>query len=305
MSETARRILSAAILVPAFLFCFYYTGWFYIQLYLFCSGAVYIGIKEFYRFADRGDDGKPFGRIGILYGLILYTIFFLQFLQVQTHNPLPDNIRLFLNTYVPHNANILLPIIMVMFIHIYILQILTRQLDGAIFSTSATISGVIYLSVPSGYFLKIVSLENGIYYIWIVAGLTFLTDTGAYFGGRWFGRHPAGLKISPKKTWEGYITGLITALIYTLAVNLVWEKVTGKPGSFGYLELVFITPVLSLISVAGDLAESAMKRDAKMKDSAGTIPGHGGLLDLCDAIFFTVPVAYFYLSIKQALGVMI
>ncbi len=305
MSETARRILSAAILVPAFLFCFYYTGWFYVQLYVFCLGAVYIGIKEFYSFADRGDDGKPFVRIGILYGLVLYTIFFLQFLQVQTHNPLPENIRLFLNTYVPHNSNILLPVIMVMFIHIYILQILTRQLDGAIFSTSATIAGAIYLSVPNGYFLKIVSLENGIYYIWIVAGLTFLTDTGAYFGGRWFGRHPAGLKISPKKTWEGYITGLITALVYTLVVNLVWEKVTGKPGSFGYLELVFITPILSLISVAGDLAESAMKRDAKMKDSAGTIPGHGGLLDLGDAVFFTVPAAYFYLSIKQALGAMI
>lgn len=305
MSETARRILSAGVLVPVFLFCFYYTGWYYFQLYVFCSAAIYIGLKEFYRLANKEEEGKPFVKFGMGTALLLFTIAYLQFVQVQTHNPLPHEYASFLARFFPPQNNILFPIIFLLFIGVYFLQILTRPLEGALFSTSTTIAGVIYLAIPSIYFLKLIALEQGIYYVWIVSGLTFLTDAGAYFGGRWFGRHPAGLKISPKKTWEGYITGIITALVYTYTVTFFWKPATGIEPAFGYLELAFFTPLFSFITIIGDLAESAMKRDAKIKDSASVVPGHGGLLDLGDAIFFTVPCAYFYLSIKEVLGFMI
>lgn len=300
MSETARRILSSAILVPLFLFSFYYPDWYYIQLYLLCGAAIYLGMHEFYAFANKGDEGKPFIKTGIFYAFLIFSAYYIFLLSHQTKVPVPNELKKFLEMFSGKDA--VPAIIMTAFIHIYILQILFRQLDGAIYSTSSTIAGMLYLSIPCGHFLKLVSLENGIYYIWIVAGLTFITDAGAYFGGRWFGRHPAGLKISPKKTWEGYVTGLITSLIFTLTVNYFWPRVTGKPTPMGYLELVLFTPVMSIISVAGDLSESAMKRDAKMKDSASVIPGHGGLLDLADAVFFTVPASYIYISIKEALG---
>jgi phosphatidate cytidylyltransferase len=305
MGETTRRLLSAVIMVPSFMFAFYYSGWYYLQLFIFCAIPIYIGIKEFYSFSNRGDEGKPFSRIGIFYGILLYALAFLQFVQIQKHNPLPAEYLASIGRFVPAEADLLLPVFFIFFIHVYVLQILTRPLDGAIFSTSATIAGVMYLVIPNVYFLKMVSLEKGIYYIWIVAGLTFITDAGAYFGGRWFGRHPAGLKISPKKTWEGYITGIITALIFTLSVTYFWESLGGSKPGFGYLELLVFTPIFSLISIAGDLSESAMKRDAKMKDSASVIPGHGGLLDLGDAVFFTVPCAYFYLSAKLSMGFVI
>jgi phosphatidate cytidylyltransferase len=302
MSETTRRILSAAILVPLFLFSFYYSGWYYIQLFVFCCIPIYLGIKEFYSFSNREDEGKPFQKTGFFYGILMYLVAYLQFIQTQTHNPLPRDISLTLSKIIPPDINILFPILFLLFVHVYLLQILTRPLEGAIFSTSSTIAGVIYLVIPNVYFLKVIALERGIYYIWIVAGLTFLTDAGAYFGGRWFGRHPAGLKISPKKTWEGYITGIITALVYTFSVTYFWRPVTGQDPGFSYFELLLFTPLFSLISVIGDLAESAMKRDARVKDSASVIPGHGGLLDLGDAIFFTMPCAYFYLSLKLHLG---
>ncbi|MCB1178079.1 MAG: phosphatidate cytidylyltransferase, partial [Leptospiraceae bacterium] len=134
MNETAKRILSSVIIVPIFLFCFYFSGWYYIQLYLFCLAAIIIGIKEFYSFSDRGDDGKPFSKLGLFYGFLIYTVFYLQFLQTQVHNPLPESAKTILMQLFNHNNDIILPIIMVMFIHIYVIQILTRQLDGAIFS---------------------------------------------------------------------------------------------------------------------------------------------------------------------------
>ncbi|MDX1961373.1 MAG: phosphatidate cytidylyltransferase [Leptospiraceae bacterium] len=301
MGETTRRILSSAVLVPLFIFVINYTGLFFLQLYIFLLVGVYIGLSEFYAFSNRGEEGRPFTKTGHLFAFIILTIFYLNMLATQTKVVVPEqlaNVSRYFSVY----GEWILPIFLVLFIICYINQILTRPLEGAIFSTSATIAGVLYLVLPFGLFMKLVSLKAGIYYIWIVAGLTFLTDAGAYFGGRWFGRHPAGLKISPKKTWEGYVTGLITSVVYTVVVNQFWEQATGDKPILGFAELIPLTIILSFVSVAGDLAESAMKRDAKLKDSASVIPGHGGLLDLADAMMFTLPCFYFYLFIKQTLG---
>jgi phosphatidate cytidylyltransferase len=161
---------------------------------------------------------------------------------------------------------------------------------------------VIYLAIPLGHFLKLLGLQNGVYYIYIVCGLTMITDAGAYFGGRLFGRHPAGLKISPKKTIEGYVTGIVTSILYCLIINAIWTYSLGKTPAFGTIETIVFGFIFSVISVAGDLSESAMKRDAHTKDSAGTIPGHGGVLDLADALLFTIPMCYVYLVLKEMAG---
>lgn len=130
-----------------------------------------------------------------------------------------------------------------------------------------------------------------------------MTDAGAYFGGRWFGSHPAGLAISPKKTWEGYVTGIFTAIGSVFIFNIIWEYSTGTSAAVKGLEVFLISAILSFVSVIGDLLESAMKRDAKIKDSGSLIPGHGGILDLADALLITIPILYYYLQIKGNLGV--
>ena len=302
MGETAKRLLSAGILVPLFLFSFHYPGWYYIQLYFLGVGVIYLGVKEFCSFSDRGDEGKPFEKIAIFYGILFFTVSYLQFIQTQPHNPIPEEWKTFLGKLIHPEYNLTVPILLTLFIHAFVLQLISRPLEGAIHSVSTTVIASIYLGITNAHFFKILNFEHGAYYVWMIAGTVFITDAGAYFGGRWFGRHPAGLKISPKKTWEGYITGIITSLIFTICVNLVYEKFISSTLPFSYGELFLFTPLFSVISVIGDLSESAMKRDAKMKDSASVVPGHGGLLDLADAILVVMPFSYYYLSTKIALG---
>jgi phosphatidate cytidylyltransferase len=148
--------------------------------------------------------------------------------------------------------------------------------------------------------------DRGVFYLLFVVLGTTMTDIGAYFVGKFFGRHNAGLKVSPKKTYEGYAGGLVAAAVsLVLYIQIVPGLMgLGYPESFpGILETVVISLLLSFASIAGDLSESALKRDAKIKDSASLIPGHGGFLDLADALFFTVPLFYYYLTIRQSLGI--
>jgi phosphatidate cytidylyltransferase len=302
MKETIMRILSAAILLPIFIFSFQYSAFlYYIPLFLLGLTVIYLGLIEFYKLSDRGDEGRPFRTTGFILALIIFTIYYFNLLLRQNQIEVPywlANSGRFLKA---DYELVVLAVFLVTFFS-FVWQILHRPLDGAIFSVSTTILGVIYLAIPLGHFLKLLSLPFGIYYIYIVCGLTMITDAGAYFGGRLFGRHPAGLKISPKKTIEGYVTGIITAIIYCLIINAVWIHMLGKTPAFGTIETILFGFVFSIISVAGDLSESAMKRDAHTKDSAGTIPGHGGVLDLADALLFTIPTAYVYLVFKEMAG---
>lgn len=302
MGETTKRLLSAGILVPLFLFCFHYSGWYYIQLYLLGMGIIYLGVREFCSFSDKGDDGRPFEKLSIFYAIVFFTVYYLQFVQSQPHNPLPENWKNILGKIIHPEYNIITPLVFILFIHAFVLQLVFRPLEGAIHSVSTTVIGAIYLGVTNGHFFKLIQFEHGAYYVWMIAGTVFITDAGAYFGGRWFGRHPAGLKISPKKTWEGYITGILTSLLFTICVNLFYERFIDPSPAFSYLELFFFTPLFSVVSVIGDLSESAMKRDAKMKDSASVVPGHGGVLDLADALLVVMPFSYFYLSTKLFFG---
>jgi phosphatidate cytidylyltransferase len=301
MGETLKRLISAMILVPLLVFCIHYPGWYYLQLYALGFVLIYLGIAEYYKFSNRGDEGKPFHKIGLFYTILIFTIYYLQLLYTQDRIALPEQILNYKQYFISANS-LVVPVLVILFVHSFVIQILSRPLDGAIYSVSSTISGVIYLGITTGSFLVLLSLKNGVFYIWLIAGLTFLTDGGAYFGGRFLGRHPAGLKISPKKTWEGYITGLLTAIVYTISLKYVWFSLFQEEIPMSTFELLIFSPIYAVISVIGDLAESSMKRDAKMKDSDSVIPGHGGVLDLADAVLITIPFGYYYLVLKELMG---
>ncbi len=302
MKETLMRILSAIILLPMYIYSFQYSeGLFFLPLYLMGVVIIHLGLKEIYALSNREEEGKPFLGTGFFLAQVIYIIYYFNFLFRQSKFEVPFFIGNIAKYFQADYELVTICIFLVIFFSL-INQILKRPLDGAIFSVATTVLGVIYVSIPIGHFFKILALKNGIYYVYILTGLTMMTDVGAYFGGRLFGRHPAGLKISPKKTLEGYATGIISAVIYCLAINFIWVKVWKDTPSFGTIETILFAMVFSVISVAGDLSESAMKRDAKIKDSAGTIPGHGGVLDLSDALLFTIPLCYIYLIVKEMLG---
>ncbi|EKO68953.1 phosphatidate cytidylyltransferase [Leptospira interrogans] len=302
MGETSKRLASAAVLILFYLFMIFYSGFYYLQTYLILLLGGAIGIKEFYNLSDRGEDGRPFRGTGVFFMLLVISFYYFRFLGSQNQFEAPlfflQNIKYFIPPFDPVPVAFLL-----LFIVTFTLQITKRPLDGAIFSVSSTFLGVFYVAVPLGHFLLLLGMAQGIYYIVFVSVVTFLTDAGAYFGGRWFGRHPAGLAISPKKTWEGYVTGIFTAIGSVFIFNIIWEYSTGTLAAVRGLEVFLISAILSFVSVIGDLLESAMKRDAKIKDSGSLIPGHGGILDLADALLITIPVLYYYLQIKGNLGV--
>lgn len=302
MGETSKRLASAAVLILFYLFMIFYPGFYYLQTYLILLLGGAIGIKEFYNLSDRGEDGRPFRGTGVFFMLLVISFYYFRFLGSQNQFEAPlfflQNIKYFIPPFDPVPVAFLL-----LFIVTFTLQITRRPLDGAIFSVSSTFLGVFYVAVPLGHFLLLLGMAQGIYYIVFVSVVTFLTDAGAYFGGRWFGRHPAGLAISPKKTWEGYVTGIFTAIGSVFIFNIIWEYSTGTLAAVRGLEVFLISAILSFVSVIGDLLESAMKRDAKIKDSGSLIPGHGGILDLADALLITIPILYYYLQIKGNLGV--
>lgn len=156
------------------------------------------------------------------------------------------------------------------------------------FAKAFNLLGVLYVAVPFS-FLVLVREQYGM--VWTVFGLmiTWLTDTGAYFGGSRYGKHKLAPHISPNKTVEGALCGLLSAVLGSVAFALS----SGKSS----IRLVFFAIVLSLCGQMGDLVESALKRERAVKDSGSLLPGHGGILDRFDSLAFVFPMLFLLLRL--------
>jgi phosphatidate cytidylyltransferase len=118
-------------------------------------------------------------------------------------------------------------------------------------------------------------------------------DVGAYFTGRFLGRHRATPVLSPKKTWEGFAGGLLASVATALVIHRIGPVFPG--GDLAWLSAVAFGLVVGLTGIAGDLAESLVKRDCQRKDASQVVPGFGGVLDVVDSIVFAAPVVYWWL----------
>jgi phosphatidate cytidylyltransferase len=134
--------------------------------------------------------------------------------------------------------------------------------------------------------------------------LVWMNDMGAFFTGRAFGRRKLAPGLSPSKTIEGAIGGVAWALAASVAFKALGDA-SGLWYTLDWLHACTFALVVACCGQLGDLAESAMKRDAGIKDAGWILPGHGGILDRFDSFFFAAPVAYYYLIlIVPGLGVM-
>ncbi|MGQ0814339.1 MAG: phosphatidate cytidylyltransferase [Gemmatimonadota bacterium] len=130
--------------------------------------------------------------------------------------------------------------------------------------------------------------------------VTWINDTFAYFGGRRFGRHKLIPRVSPGKTIEGTIWGLVGAILTSIFfATVIFSDWLGMP--VGIIAAVIGGVLISAGAVLGDLAESRLKREAGVKDSGSLLPGHGGVLDRFDALYFTIPIAYWFLFVVMRL----
>lgn len=131
-------------------------------------------------------------------------------------------------------------------------------------------------------------VNDGLGYVIFLFIVVLLTDIGGYYFGRNFGKHKLAPVISPNKTIEGSIGGVFSALVGALIVGHFINLPLHHTLIAGFL--------LTTFAQLGDLSESLMKRDAGVKDSGDSLPGHGGFLDRTDSFLFTIPVAYYYFN---------
>lgn len=137
--------------------------------------------------------------------------------------------------------------------------------------------------------------SEAILYILLGCGCGWLTDSGAYFSGKFFGKRKLAPLISPKKTVEGAIGGVIICVIFSIILAFVSGLITqylGYSMTINYLFLIIVTIICSIVGMFGDLSASIIKRQFNIKDFGSIMPGHGGILDRFDSVMFAVPVFY-------------
>ncbi len=131
---------------------------------------------------------------------------------------------------------------------------------------------------------------NGLFYLIIVCIAAWGCDTGAYFSGYFFGKHKMAPEISPKKTVEGAVGGIVIVELLMLGACLVFNEITGN--TVNLITILCATPFLALAGMMGDLVFSYIKRDCGIKDYGKLMPGHGGVLDRFDSIAVVAPLMY-------------
>jgi phosphatidate cytidylyltransferase len=275
MSNLSKRLLTAAIVIPVLILLFYLGGlWFFALIEI----VIYIGVAEYYRMIETKGllPQRWVGTIAALglgliafFGTDLYTALFMT----------------------------------VAVLAILSFQLTRLDIQSAITGSAATVTGVVYVGwllshaiLLRNWPLEPGSPDLGFFFVILVIATTFLADAGAFFAGRYLGRHKLWPRISPGKTWEGAAGGVVVGTLGTVATKLVfdaWIFETGMP----VIHCLILGVILCVVSIFGDLTESMLKRDAGIKDSGTIVPGHGGILDRLDSLLFTIPTTYYYLKI--------
>jgi phosphatidate cytidylyltransferase len=264
------RIITALIVLPV-LIASILIPWLAPLFVALALAAMALGLYEFWLLAKRRGL-KPDVVVGFAGAAALFTVFYFD---------RPYEVPLLLLLILPG---------------LTIAALAAAMLRGAPFenmiaSVGATLLGVMYVAFLGGH---LVAVRMGFeqpraahllsFFFLVIMG----SDTGAYYTGRAFGRHKLAPNISPGKTWEGAIGGMLASLLMALLAHY-WF--------FPEVPLKLALPLsalMNILGVLGDLTESALKRGAGAKDAAQILPGHGGLLDRLDSLLFNAPVLYYF-----------
>lgn len=195
-------------------------------------------------------------------------------------------VRYFANTETYIMLTITLTIIGILFVYVFTFpKYEANQIMATIFS-------FIYAPIMLAYLYLTRNLENGIYIVWLIFISSWVCDTCAYFVGVTIGKHKMAPILSPKKSSEGAVGGVVGAAAAGAIYAIVLNNMGIVMGN-----IIWVFPVISgvgaLISMVGDLAASAIKRNFDIKDYGTLIPGHGGIMDRFDSVVFTAPMIYY------------
>lgn len=160
-----------------------------------------------------------------------------------------------------------------------------------------TFLGIFYVAVPFAL-LNVAVFNNNEYNFQIIFGSLFIlwaSDTGAYFAGTYFGKRKLFERISPKKSWEGFVGGAMLALIFAYGLSQFFH-------SLSIFQWIIVGLIIIVGGTFGDLVESLLKRSIEIKDSGSTLPGHGGFLDRFDGLLISAPFIAAYLEVFCQVG---
>lgn len=179
-----------------------------------------------------------------------------------------------------------------------------KETSEALFHVAVEFFGVCYVSVPLSFMLAILypmsvsgTSWDGKWWLAYLILVTKVTDVGAYFVGRLFGKHKLAPMLSPKKTVEGAIAGLVCAVVMSVGIGFIGYWVGSPLFHLPFFSAIILGFCMGVVGQVGDLAESLLKRDAVVKDS-NALPGLGGILDMVDSLLLTAPIVYFYLQLQ-------
>ena len=168
------------------------------------------------------------------------------------------------------------------------------NIEDALPSSAVSVFATMYVGMLAGSMIRLrADFVDGPKLVYFLVLVVWLGDTGAYYTGKKFGRRKLSPRISPKKTVEGLIGGILASVITAAVIHFTFFS------RFPLIPAMLMGIVLSVSGVIGDLAESMWKRSAAVKDSGTLIPGHGGFLDRFDSVLFTAPILYVYWALSQ------
>jgi phosphatidate cytidylyltransferase len=262
LSNLQQRIIAALIAVPGLLFCVLYSDYTFLVLFLVIGALAQL---EFYKLVGSISDNLPLTFYGTFCGIVMHVLAF--FIEK--------------GDLAYQYYYVLSPLLtFVFFIKLY------KSKDEKPFKNIAyTFLGIIYVALPFTLFTVLAFIKNDTYDPNIVLGCLFLlwsSDSGAYFAGTKFGKTKLFERVSPKKSWEGSIGGLITAMVVATIISKYYTN-------YSPFQWYAIGVIIVVAGTYGDLVESLFKRSINIKDSADTIPGHGGFLDRFDGLLLSIP----------------
>jgi len=283
-SNLALRLVTAALLVPAIIYTIWVGGLLYLGVIM---TIVLLALREFYRLIeDKG--AHPLVGFGLAAGVAIPVVAYVG------------------NEY---HATILMTATL---LAVMVAQVGKAQITEALASISGTFFGVFYVGWLLSHAIVLrqfhsvvlakwgaavaagISPDTGIFYVFYTVGTVVMCDAGAYFGGRVWGRRKLAPQISPSKTVEGALSGTVVGVCAGLVAKAVFDLIwPAMSRDFSWLAALLFGFVLSIVGIIGDLVESLLKRDARVKDTGSLLPGMGGVLDRIDSNLLAIPVMYY------------
>jgi phosphatidate cytidylyltransferase len=265
------RVVTGVVGMPVVVLAIWFGGpwpWFTLLI----AAVALAGAYEFYRMANL-DKKEPLLYLGLLWALAL--LLSRQFAR----------------------SDVLFPVITAAILISLISLLFHPSKEQALHKWAWMVAGALYVGWMLGYWLDLRGLADGRNWVYLAMLTTFANDTGAYFIGRARGRHKMAPAISPAKTWEGALGGLISAVAAAVLIAVILRLISlqlGPAFAFEYWQIILLGFVVSLFAQLGDLVESLLKRNTGVKESGNLLPGHGGILDRFDSLIFVGAVAYYY-----------